>query len=106
MGSSLSSMQGPRNGLTPSITHCLVIYILRLCGLVLKLPSWPSKHLRATRCGLVTDIAVGLHADIMVGPVADIIAVRLLANTMVSLPFFCTFAHATYVSSFPQWTSW
>ncbi len=21
-------------------------------------------------------------------------------------PFFCTFAHATYVSSFPQWTSW
>jgi hypothetical protein len=25
---------------------------------------------------------------------------------MVSLPFFCTFAHATCVSAFPQWTSW
>jgi hypothetical protein len=38
----------------------------------------------------------------MVGLVADIIAVGLLANTMVSLhathgglPFFCTFTHAT-----------
>ena len=54
-------------------------------------------------CGLVTNIAVGLHADTMVGLVADFIAVGLLADTTVSLhathglPFFCTFAHATRV---------
>jgi hypothetical protein len=85
------------------------IYILQLRGLVvLKLPSWPSKHLRATHCGLVTDIAVSLHADITVGLVANIIAVGLLADTTVGLhathgglPFFCAFAHATCVCSFP-----
>jgi hypothetical protein len=56
---------------------------------MLKLPSWPSKHLCATRCGLVTNIAVSLHANITVGLVADIIAVRLLADITVSL-------HATH----------
>ncbi len=79
-------MQGPRNGLTPSITHCLVIYILQLHSLVvLKLPSWPSKHLCATCCGLVTDIAISLHANITVSLVANFIAVGLLANTTVGL---------------------